>query len=172
MSESRFPWRTLLVVSAALNLLAVGAVIGALGAGVRLHRTPPHAEALRFSPGGFVAALPPEARQRMRGELAEGWRESRELRRTAIEARREAYSAAEQEPYDAERVRAALERMRTADGAAIGAFHDRFAETLGQLTPEERRAVLRVLREGRERRMHQRFEGRGPLQQPPRQEQP
>ncbi len=34
MSDSRFPWRTLLFVSVALNLLVVGAVAGAWSAGM------------------------------------------------------------------------------------------------------------------------------------------
>jgi uncharacterized membrane protein len=36
MSESRFPWRTLLFISLAVNLLVIGAVAGAVVSGVRV----------------------------------------------------------------------------------------------------------------------------------------
>jgi uncharacterized membrane protein len=147
MSERKFPWRTLLFVSVALNLLAVGAVAGALGAGVRLEREAPR-EAVTRMPGAraFMAALPPELRVKMRAALADGWVESRNARLEAREARRAAFEAAATEPYDAERVRAAFVRLRAADQTAIGVFHDQVIEAFATLTPEERRSALEALR--------------------------
>lgn len=148
MSERKFPWRTLLFLSVALNLLVIGGAIGALGAGVRLEREAPEVAVVRM-PGAraFLAALPPETRAKMRTELAETWRESRELRRAALQARVEAFEAASAEPYDVERVRAAFARLRAADQAAIGAFHDNVVEAFGRLTPDERRTALQALRD-------------------------
>lgn len=144
---SAFPWRTLLFASVALNLLGVGAVAGALGAGVRVERQTPGAVVDRMpGPRAFLAALPVETRAKMREELADSWVESREARRLAVQARREAFAAAATEPYDAARVREAFARMRAADQAAVAAFHDNVAEAFGELSPEDRREALQALR--------------------------
>jgi uncharacterized membrane protein len=147
MRESRFPWRTLLFLSLAFNLLVIGAVIGAVGAGVRLQREAAGAVIERMpGPRAFLAALPPETRAKVRRELVRSWRESRDLRRSAAQARRDAFAAAAQEPYDVERVQAAFAELREADQAAIAVFHDNVAEALGALTPEERSEALEALR--------------------------
>jgi uncharacterized membrane protein len=145
--ERRFPWRTLLFVSTALNLLMIGAAIGALGAGVRLERQTSGAVVDRM-PGtrAFIAALPSDVQPQIRAELARGWVQSREARRAAARARREAFVAASTEPYDVARVSAAFARMRAADQAAVGVFHDNVAEAFAQLTPEQRRQALAALR--------------------------
>jgi uncharacterized membrane protein len=129
---SRFPWRTLLFLSVALNLLVIGAVAGAWSAGVRLQREVGDAVVTRMpGPRAFLAALPPETRQ---------------LRQAAQQARRDAFEAAATEPYDAERVRAAFARLREADQRAIGVFHDNVIEALARLTPEQRREAMDALR--------------------------
>jgi uncharacterized membrane protein len=144
---SGFPWRALLFVSAALNLLVVGAVAGAYGAGVRRERQSAQAVvARRPGPRAFMAALPPPTRAKMRQELAASWERSRELRHAAVEARRDAFATAASEPYDATRVKAAFARLRAADQAAIGVFHDNVADAFARLTPAERREALDALR--------------------------
>ena len=144
---SRFPWRTLLFVSVALNLLVIGAVAGAWSAGVRLQREVGDAVVTRMpGPRAFLAALPPETREIMRRELTDSWTESRQLRQAAQQARRDAFEAAATEPYDAERVRAAFARLREADQRAIGVFHDNVIEALARLTPEQRREAMDALR--------------------------
>lgn len=149
MSESRFPWRTLLFVSAALNLLVIGAVAGAWSAGVRLEREGENAAATveRFpGPRAFLQALPPETRAIMREELATSWEQSRQTRQAALQARRDAFAAVAQEPYDAAAVRASFARLRAADQAAIGVFHDNVVDALGRLTPAQRHEALEALR--------------------------
>jgi uncharacterized membrane protein len=145
---SGFPWRTLLFVSVALNLLAIGAVAGAFGAGVRLERQAPAGAVVDRMPGprAFLAALPPETRAKMREELADSWVQSRQARQAAVQARREAFAAAATEPYDVARTREAFARLRAADQAAIAVFHDNVAEAFGELSAEERREALQALR--------------------------
>ncbi|MCX7359785.1 MAG: periplasmic heavy metal sensor [Alphaproteobacteria bacterium] len=148
MSEARFPWRTLLFASVALNLLVIGGVAGAWSAGVRLEREgDDRATVSRLpGPGAFLGALPPELRDSMREELTATWSGSREVRQAAVQARRDAFEAAAQEPYDAVRVRAAFERLRAADQAAIGVFQNSVIDGLAELTPEQRRETLQALR--------------------------
>jgi len=144
---SRVPWRTLLFLSVALNLLVIGAIAGAWGAGVRLQREVGDAVVSRMpGPRAFLDALPPETREIMRRELADSWGESRELRREALHARRDAFVAAATEPYDTERVRAAFARLREADQRAIGVFHDNVVEAFARLTPEQRAEAMEALR--------------------------
>lgn len=147
MSEQRFPWRTLLFVSAAINLLVIGGIAGALASGVRVQRNDPEAIVARMAgPRAFMAALPPETRVKVRAELVNSWVETRAVRAEARSARRDAFTAAAQEPFDVERVKAAFARLRAADQAAIGVFHDNMIEAFGQLSPEERAAALDALR--------------------------
>ncbi|MBX3430770.1 MAG: periplasmic heavy metal sensor [Hyphomonadaceae bacterium] len=149
MSDTRFPWRTLLFVSLALNLLVVGAVAGAWGAGVRIQRDASQGAIVERLPGprAFLRALPSETRAVMRQELVSSWQDSRETREAAMQARREAFAAMAAEPYDAARVRAAFERLRAADQAAIAVFHNNVIEAFGELTPEQRREALQALRD-------------------------
>ena len=143
---SRFPWRTLLFLSVALNLLVIGAVAGAWGAGVRVQREVGDAVVARMpGPRAFLRALPPETREIMRRELADSWTESRDLRRAALQARRDAFTAAATEPYDAERVRAAFARLREADQRAIAVFHENVVDAFARLTPEQRREAMEAL---------------------------
>lgn len=148
MSDSRFPWRSLLFVSVALNLLVVGAIVGAWSAGVRVQRAGDDRAIVTRLPGpqAFIRELPPETREAMREQLATSWGDSRELRQTAMQARRDAFDAAAQEPYDAARVRAAFARLRAADQAAIGVFQDNVINELGELSPQQRREALQALR--------------------------
>ncbi|MEZ5961982.1 MAG: periplasmic heavy metal sensor [Hyphomonadaceae bacterium] len=148
MSDSRFPWRTLLFVSIALNLVIVGAVGGAFLSGARVERQPSDGAVVERLPGprAFLRALPEETRRVMRQELAESWQASRDARQAAIQARRDAFAAVAEEPYDAARVRTAFERLRAADQAAISIFHDNVIEAFGELTPEQRREALEALR--------------------------
>ncbi len=147
MTEQRFPWRTLLFVSVAVNLLVIGGIAGALASGVRVQRESPEAIVARMpGPRAFMAALPAETRVKLRAELVDSWVETRQARVEAREARRAAFAAAAEEQFDADRVKAAFARLRAADQAAIGVFHDNMIDAFAQLSPEERAAALDALR--------------------------
>lgn len=144
---SGFPWRTTLFISLALNLLVIGAVAGAYGAGVRLQRDTAQAVVERMpGPRAFMAALPPGARVKVRAELTRSWDQSRQLRQQAQQARRDAFDAAAAEPFDAARVRAAFARLRAADQATIAVFHDNVVAAFATMTPAERAQALQALR--------------------------
>ena len=151
MSERPFPVRTLLFVSLAVNLLTIGGIAGAFVSGARLQQPTPEpvqTELLQRLPGprAFFAALPDEARMKMRQELAASWRESREARQASAQARRDAFAVAAAEPYDAARVKAAFASMREADQAALGLFHDNIIDAFGSLSVEERATAIEALR--------------------------
>lgn len=147
MSERRFPWRTTLFVSLAFNLLLVGLIVGAMAAGARLRREAPGAALSRADFAQIVATLPEESRRVVRRAVVRGWFQSRDNRNEAGRLRREAFEIAATEPYDAERTRAAFARMREADAATTGIYHDRIADALAELTPEQRRVALEAIRQ-------------------------
>jgi uncharacterized membrane protein len=144
---STFPWRTLLFISVALNLLTIGVIAGAYGAGVRVERGAPSAVVDRMpGPRAFIRALPEESRTKVRERLATSWQDSRDLRRAAGEARTAAFDAAAAEPFDVERVRAAFAELRQADQRAIGVFHDNVVDAFAEMSAEERRQAIAALR--------------------------
>ena len=145
MSERTFPWRTLLFISVAINLLIVGVAVGAYGAGLRFERQ--GAGAPFAGPRSLLAALPQDARAKVRSQLEQTWAQTRALRQQAGQARRDAFDAAAVEPFDPARVRAAFARVRAADAASFGAFHDNMIAALAQMTPDERRRAIDAMRE-------------------------
>lgn len=144
MSEGTFPWRTLLLASVAINLLVLGAFVGAYASGVRLER--PAAAGQLPGPRVLMAALPQTARAKVRDALARTWVETRALRQQAAQARRDAFDAAAAEPFDAGRVRAAFARVREADAAALAAFHNNMIDAFAAMTPDERQRAIAALR--------------------------
>jgi uncharacterized membrane protein len=139
-----FPWKTTAIAALTLNLLLVGAGLGAMAAGARL--TPPGAP----GPGGgggamarsVLESLPEEKRGEIRALLGQGMKAAGPERRAAREARLAAFQAAMREPYDAAAVGAAFAQMRVADAAALSKFDESLVVALGKLTPGERRAAM------------------------------
>ncbi len=146
MSERTFPWRTLLFVSVALNLLIAGAAFGGYAAGVRLERATPASATRLPGPRAMMAALPQETRAHVRDQVARTWAETQTLRRQAVQARRDAFDAAAAEPFDAVRVRGAFARVRASDDAALAAFHNDMIEAFARMTPLERARAIAALR--------------------------
>jgi uncharacterized membrane protein len=146
MSERRFPWRTLLFVSLAVNLLVIGIVAGAVGAGVRLQREAPGLALSR--PGGagaVLAALPDDTRPMVRRAVRRGWFESREARQSGGQARRDLVEALNAEPFDEARVNDAFARIRAADAAAAETFQAKVTEAFAQMSAEQRREAMTAI---------------------------
>jgi len=146
MSERTFPWRTLLFVSVAINLLIAGAVVGAYTSGVRVERAASAAATRLPGPRAMMAALPQETRAKVRDQVARTWVQTRTLRQQAAQARRDAFDAAATDPFDAARVRAAFARVRSSDDAALAEFHNNMIDAFAQMSPGERRRAINALR--------------------------
>jgi len=146
MSERTFPWRTLLFVSVAINLLIAGTAIGAYTSGVRLERASSPTATRLPGPRAMMASLPQDTRAKVRDQVARTWAETRSLRQNAAQARRDAFDAAATEPFDAARVRGAFARVRSSDDAALAEFHNNMIEAFAHMAPEERRRAINALR--------------------------
>jgi uncharacterized membrane protein len=148
--------RTALFASLAVNLLLVGVVGGATISNLRQDKTTAQ-KAVARAPNmrALMDSLPPERAQAIRGDVVNTWRNARDERRAAREARIEVYRLAGEEPYDPAAVKGAFARMRVADGEVARQFQDVVADSMARLTADERREVLRNLarqRAGRDRR--------------------
>ncbi|HVY83810.1 MAG TPA: periplasmic heavy metal sensor [Caulobacterales bacterium] len=139
---SRFPWRTLLFISVAFNLLLIG-----VGVGIILRGEPVTAAggARLTTPRAIMAALPADARRPLRARLIQAWRESRDQRAEVREASAEVIRLLRADTYDANTMRQALARQRTAMSASTATFHDAAADAFTALTPAQRRAVADAL---------------------------
>jgi uncharacterized membrane protein len=141
-----FPWRTVTVVSLAINLLVVGAVVG-LSMSHFSHGGP-----LRFfpRPDGFergpqaMRMLPDADREALSHALTGAWESSGDLRKQAQAARETVRGVATADPYDEAAVRKALTDMRAADNAVLAHYQDALAGSLGKLSSEQRLMALRA----------------------------
>lgn len=140
---SRFSPRTLrwaLVASLALNVLIVGAVAGTLCFG----RTGggPHGAGFKGTPlMGFARALPRERGDVVRQKIADlepGLETARRAKRDARAAVRAVLSAP---TFDQAALNTALDGIVQAETNEARAKATRFGETVGALTPEERREL-------------------------------
>lgn len=142
-------WRTVALVSLAANLLIVGGLVGGYAAGARF-QPPRMAQANDAGPArALLQALPQSERAAMRRELARTFVDARAMRKEARDARTALAQTALAEPYDPAAVKAALARMRAADAALAGRFHDAVADAFAKMSPEERRQALRALAQRR-----------------------
>jgi uncharacterized membrane protein len=154
-------WRTIALVSLALNLLIAGTALGGYAAGARFSppgadRGPSRAERpIR----AIIAAVEPERRPAVRREIARTFAAAREARKEARDARMSLTQTIRAEPYDVAAVRAAFARMRAADQALAQRFQDLTADQLAAMTPEERRRIIGVLLQRRERGVGRKGEG-------------
>lgn len=141
--------RVLLFVSAALNVLLLGAVIGFFaGGGFQAQRSAPAGVGLS-SPRAVLATLPPDVRRDVRRNLARAWVRSREERLALRAAGAEVTRLVEAEPYDADAMRTALQRQREAGAVVVARFHEALADGLVDMTPAQRRSLAEALAAGR-----------------------
>lgn len=138
--------RIALFVSLAVNVLLVGMVGGAAIADLRNQRVRAEAAVSRApNMRAVLGALPPERAQEVRAKVIASWRDAREERRAARQARVAVMQAVGAETYDAEAVRRAFADLRAADTAVAARFQDVIVDSLATMTVQERRAVLRQL---------------------------
>jgi uncharacterized membrane protein len=141
-----FPWRTLTVVSLAINLLVVGALIGLSVSHFSRSGEPrffPRPEGFERGPQA-MRMLPDADREALSRALTGAWESSGELREQAKTARDNVGRVATVDPYDEAAVRKALADMRTADNAVLAHYQDALASGLGKLSSEHRLIALRA----------------------------
>lgn len=138
--------KTALFVSIAANLLLAGVIGGAVISNAR-HERAAAMQAIARAPNlrAVLEAAPPAQRQKIRAKVIATWREGRQARIAAREARAEVYRLASSDAYDPAAVKAAFVRVREADAKVAGQLQDAVADALVDLSVEERRAVLQEM---------------------------
>ncbi len=138
-SARRWP-KILLVVSLSLNLLFIGAIVGA---GWMRHKYGGgHGGFSRYAIKHVLKNLPENKR---RAILLQIKRNNQQLRPRYEAMRKQALELKEvmkSEPFDPERVRLMANRLREIRRPIADAKMQLLVEVLGQLTPQERREVL------------------------------
>ena len=150
---SRFSPRALrwaLVASLALNVLIIGTVAGTLCFSRFGHDR--HGEGFKKSPLlGFARTLPRERSDLIRQKFADAQPNMEGLRKGIRDARASVREALMAETFDQAKFNAALDGVVQAETNVARARTTLFGDTVGQLTPEERR------------QLHDWFEKRRPL---------
>lgn len=155
-----------LFISLAVNLFAIGAVVGGLVIGVRM--TEGRQMAMRPGPPPIFAAAEslPEARQdAYRQALRAEAREARQALMQASQARREAWAGLAGDPYDPAAVQRDLAAAQAIEAQARSVLETRIVTFAQDLTLEERQALAAAL----SRPPRRQREGRGEYSdRPPR----
>lgn len=153
-----------LVASLALNLAMLGGAAGAFWH----HRHEHRGDGLT----GFVRQLPADRQGPLR-DFLKGEREKLKPVREEIRAGwRETNTLLGQEPFDKDKLKAAMGRMNDAEGRMRAAIADALVETAGKMTPEERQSMKawrerQIERGMRKWRRHWGDEDRGEPPPPP-----
>ena len=140
-------WKIALAASVALNIFAV---VGGGTAWV-LSRKAAEAAAEGRKPGrsepvwAVVEALPPAVRDQVRGELRANALQARPDFEDSRAARREAIALTASDRFDAVTVAALLERSRASEMRGRARLEAGAVETLGRLSPENRKALAPIL---------------------------
>ncbi len=150
--------RLALMASLALNVLIIGAVAGTLL--MRHHGWKDHHKAHGLA--AFAETLPPERAEVIRQKLASEEETLKPLRAAEREARDAARTLLTQEPFDAEKFKAALDRAVDADANEKRARMARFAATAVLLTPEERQQLHNWFEKRRDRYRRHRDDDENP----------
>ncbi len=132
--------RFILPISLALNLLFVGAIVGA---GWMRNK---HGANFGGPPGFMVKHmlrhLPDEKQRSILDQIA-GHREGQRSKSREIRGyRAEFEKALKGEPFNAELVRGAAKKMYVARGELVGTKMELLVDVLAQLTPQERRKIM------------------------------
>ena len=147
---SRFSPRTLrwaLIASLALNVLIIGAVAGSLCFG----RDGPHGKGMKGTAlFHFARTLPRERSDFIRQKVAEAQPGLEAARKGIRDARAAVRDVLSGEGFDQAKLNAALDGLVQAQTNEARARTTLFGDTVGQLTPEERRALYDWLNKNRQ----------------------
>lgn len=135
--------RWLLIVSLALNLLLVGALLG----GMLLDRGRRHGggpEGVRGGLTAFVSTLPADRREALWEATRKQWGELRQMRKEARKARQAVDEALAAEPFDKAKLIAAQAQVAESEARIHGPTRALFADIAASMTAAERRAFLKA----------------------------
>lgn len=142
-SDTPRRWPLWLIGSLMANMILVGLLSGLLmQAGPK--GTPDRPPRERISWGDRDDG----SRQAMRRVFKEAFKASAEERTARVESRRQLAEAVIAEPYDADAVREAFRKLRSADDAVNEATHEAMVNLFASMSEEERQHVAQILRRG------------------------
>ena len=149
--------RWALIASLAVNFLLIGLVLAGVWR-VRHHGLPGSGNDLSLV--GFVHQLPSDRQSGIREQLMAERNNMRPLRQDARETWTAANAVLSEEPYDKDKLKAALAKSREATARFEEALSSILAETAAKLSPAERKS-LQAWRERHKPRLFERHRQHG-----------
>jgi uncharacterized membrane protein len=142
-TNSRLPiW---LIVSLMVNALLVGLIIGGGIGQKRSGPSPSIAGDERALIRGIDESVSSDQRQTVRRAFRRAFEDSRSERIAVRNIRRELGRALTADSYDAAEVQATFEKLRDAESAMKKRMHDVLAEQFGELSEDQRSAIMKDL---------------------------
>ena len=157
--------RLALMASLALNVLIIGAVAGTFL--MSSHQGWGGHKRKQFGLMGFAQTLPADRAEIIRAKIASEEAAMAPLRKAERHARDAARAILMQEPFDAEKFKAALARAAEADAKEKSARMSLLVTTASELTPDERRQLHSWFEKRRARFRRLRGEDEAPPPPPP-----
>lgn len=139
-----------LVVSLAINLVLIGAIVGRISAGSDSTRPfPPHL-------GWVLRSLDSEKRQQLKPKLREQARDTRQARQQLRETQQAVTQLLLEDPLDEAALKAKLETLRSLSAKSQQDMHTALLGIMGQLSAAEREQAVQFLNQnwGDEMRGH------------------
>lgn len=132
--------RGLLIASLAVNLLIVGALVGAFFKNEKPRG--PHLNRASMGLGAYILALPEPEQSEIMALIGKGSKDRRKFRKEMRKSRRNLDAAIQAEPFSSEAVKSAMNSQR--DGALNHTLQiqDAYLEALTNMTESERAAHL------------------------------
>lgn len=124
-----------LIMSLALNLLFIGGMAAAAW-----HFNSRHARG-EFGLLAFARQLPPEHQDAFRKQVLDARASLKDERETVRSAWLEVNSMLTSEPFDKEKLKAAMAKLRDAESQFRAGLNNSFAEVAESVTPEERKLL-------------------------------
>ncbi len=130
-----------LVASLAVNLLIAGGAAGAFWSHRHGGRHFGHWQGREHGLMGFVRELAPDRQGDIRAALEAEREKIKPMRDVVKEGWKETNSVLGAEPFDKDKLKAAMSRMIEAEGRIRAAISDALADTAAKLSPDERQKL-------------------------------
>lgn len=130
--------RIVLILSLAINLLVVAALVGAFFKHDK--RQGPHLDRASMGLGAYILALPEPAQSEVMAMIGKGSEDRREFRKTMYKLRKDTETALQATPFSVDAVKSALDQQRNGALQRTAQVQDAYLTALAAMTDAERAA--------------------------------
>ena len=146
--------RMALILSLAINLLIVGALVGAFAKNEKT--TGRHLDRASMGLGAYILALPTPKQDEILSMIGKGSKDRREFRKNMKEFRRELDATLQAQPFSSQAVKNAMDLQRMSAIARTVKIQEAYLAALAEMSEEERAAHLKLAQEIKAKRSKKR----------------